>query len=256
MAKSSLFPTVASLAFAASSAFSMAFAAEIKNVVIVHGAFADGSGWRTVSDILTKDGYKVTLVQQPLTSLSEDVAATKRVLDLQDGQSILVGHSYGGMVITDAGNAANVAGLVYVAAFQPDKGESLIDLATRKPVENAKKDTIKATPDGFLYLDPAAVPEAFAADLPLADAEFIGRSQVFASQKAFTTKAGEPAWKTKSSISIIAKADRSINPDLEREMAKRADSKVYELDASHVVYASKPEAVAKIIEEAAKGASK
>lgn len=181
MKKSYLLPLVASLAVVASGGFSAGLAAEIKNIVIVHGAFADRSGWRAVSDTLTKDGYKVTLVQQPLTSLDEDVAATKRVLDLQDGPSILVGHSYGGMVITGAGSAANVASLVYVAAFQPDKGESLVDLAGSKPVENAKKDTIKATPDGFLYLDPAAVPEAFAADLPLAEAEFIARSQVFAS---------------------------------------------------------------------------
>ncbi len=185
----------------------------MKNIVIVHGAFADGSGWRTVSDILTKDGYKVAIVQEPLTSLAEDVAATKRVLDLQNGPSVLVGHSYGGMVISDAGNADNVAALVYVAAFQPEKGESLATLAQSKPVENMRKDSIKATPDGFLYLDPQAVHEAFAADLPRTDADFIARSQVFASQKTFGTEAGEPAWKKKPSFALVATEDRSINPE-------------------------------------------
>jgi pimeloyl-ACP methyl ester carboxylesterase len=228
----------------------------VKNIVIVHGAFADGSGWRTVSDILTKDGYKVAIVQEPLTSLAEDVAATKRVLDLQNGPSVLVGHSYGGMVISDAGNADNVAALVYVAAFQPEKGESLATLAQSKPVENMRKDSIKATPDGFLYLDPQAVHEAFAADLPRTEADFIARSQVFASQKTFGTEAGEPAWKKKPSFALVATEDRSINPNLERSMAKRAGSQTYEVKASHAVFLSKPKDVAKVIEEAAKAASK
>jgi pimeloyl-ACP methyl ester carboxylesterase len=195
--KHSLFRAAVALAVTTVAPWSIAAAAEaeaeVKNIVIVHGAFADGSGWRTVSDILTKDGYKVAIVQEPLTSLAEDVAATKRVLDLQNGPSVLVGHSYGGMVISDAGNADNVAALVYVAAFQPEKGESLATLAQSKPVENMRKDSIKATPDGFLYLDPQAVHEAFAADLPRTDADFIARSQVFASQKTFGTEEGEPA---------------------------------------------------------------
>jgi pimeloyl-ACP methyl ester carboxylesterase len=235
---------------------SVASAADIKNVVIVHGAFADGSGWRAVSDGLTGQGYKVTVVQQPLTSLEDDVSATKRILEIQDGPSVLVGHSYGGMVITDAGNAKNVAGLVYIAAFQPDQGESLVELAQGKPVPNMRKDSLQATKDGFFYLNPEAFPELFAADLPKADAEFLARSQVFASRKAFTTEAGAPAWKTKPSWALVATEDRSINPDLERDMAKRAGSTVSEVKASHAVYASRPDDVVKLIVEAAQTLSK
>lgn len=246
-----LLPAVVALALTSVGPWTTASAAEVKNVVIVHGAFADGSGWRAVSDILTKDGYRVTLVQQPLTSLADDVAATRRILDLQDGPSVLVGHSYGGMVISDAGKHRNVAALVFVAAFQPEKGESLLQLAKSKPVVNMKKDSIKATADGFLYLEPEAFPEAFAADLPKGDAEFIARSQVFASQKAFAAEAGEPAWKTKPSFALVATEDRSINPDLERDMAKRAGSRIHEVKASHAVYVSRPGDVAKLIVEAA-----
>ncbi|MFS8114044.1 alpha/beta hydrolase [Rhizobium jaguaris] len=256
MIKQILFRAAVALAATTAGSWSIAAAAEVKNVVIVHGAFADGSGWRTVSDLLTKDGYKVTIVQEPLTSLADDVAATRRVLDLQNGPAVLVGHSYGGMVVSDAGNAANVAALVYVAAFQPDKGESLATLAQSNPPENMRKDSVKATPDGFLYLDPQAVHEAFAADLPQAEADFIARSQVFASQKAFGAEAGEPAWKNKPSFALVATEDRSINPDLERSMAKRAGSKIYEVKASHAVFLSKPKDVAKVIEEAAKAVSK
>ncbi|AVA25891.1 alpha/beta hydrolase [Rhizobium sp. NXC24] len=256
MIKHILFRAAVALAVTTTAPWSIATAAEVKNIVIVHGAFADGSGWRSVSNILAKDGYKVAIVQEPLTSLADDVAATKRVLDLQDGPSVLVGHSYGGMVISDAGNADNVASLVYVAAFEPDKGESLATLAQSKPVENMRKDSIRATADGFLYLDPAAVHEVFAADLPQAEADFIARSQVFASQKVFGTEAGEPAWKKKPSFALVATEDRSINPDLERSMAKRAGSKTYEVKASHVAFMSKPNEVARLIEEAAKAASK
>ncbi|MBB3457192.1 pimeloyl-ACP methyl ester carboxylesterase [Rhizobium sp. BK313] len=255
MIKHILFRAAVALAVTTAGPLSIASAAEVKNIVIVHGAFADGSGWRTVSDILTKDGYKVAIVQEPLISLADDVAATKRVLDLQNGPSVLVGHSYGGMVISDAGNADNVAALVYVAAFQPDKGESLAKLVESKPVEHMRKNGVKATPDGFLYMDPEAVHEMFAADLPQAEADFIGRSQVFASQKAFGTEAGEPAWKKKPSFALVATEDRSINPDLERSMAKRAGSKIYEAKASHAVFLSKPNDVAKLIEEAAKAVS-
>ncbi|MBZ7924986.1 alpha/beta hydrolase [Ensifer adhaerens] len=240
----------------ASTGWSAALAADIKNVVIVHGAFADGSGWRKVSDILSSKGFNVTIVQQPLTSLKDDVAATRRVLALQDGPALLVGHSYGGMVISDAGNDKNVAGLVYVAAFQPEKGESLVSLAQSKPDPNMKPGFVKATSDGYFYLDPNAFSEAFAADLPQEDSSFIARSQVFASKASFTTKAGEPAWKTKPSWSVIATKDRSINPELERDMAKRAGSTVSELDASHAVYVSKAAEVADVILTAAEAVSK
>lgn len=225
-------------------------AAEVKNIVIVHGALADGSGWRKASDILVQRGFNVTIVQQPITSLADDIAATNRVLDLQDGPTVLVGHSYGGMVITEAGHNPAVAGLVYVAAFQPDKGESLLSLASSKPAGGMN---IRETRDGkYLYLDPAAFVSDFAADLPKDDAAFLARSQVFASKEAFSAKVGDPAWKTKQSWSIVAIEDRSINPELEREMAKRAGSTVTEIKSSHAVFASQPQKVADVIESAAK----
>jgi len=232
-----------------------ASAADVRNVVIVNGAFADGSGWRQVSDLLTARGYHVSVVQEPLTSLADDVAATRRVLALQDGPTILVGHSYGGMVISDAGADEKVAGLVYVAAFQPDRGESLADLAARRPVGGAAPDAIKATADGWLYLNPERFHQAFAADLPEVDADFLARSQVFADQAAFSTKAGDPAWRLKPSWAVVAADDRSINPALEREMAARAGSHVREIVASHAVYASQPQAVAEVIVGAANALS-
>ncbi len=224
-------------------------AAEVRNIVIVHGALADGSGWRRATEILEDRGYNVTIVQQPITSLADDVAATKRVLDLQTGPTLLVGHSYGGMVISEAGNRPDVAGLVYVAAFQPDKGESLIGLASSKPAGGMN---IRETKDGqYLYIDPAAFPNDFAADLPREEAAFLARSQVFAAKKAFTAQASDPAWKVKKSWSVVAIRDRSINPELERDMAKRAGSQIIEIEASHAVFASQPEKVADVIDEAA-----
>lgn len=242
--------SILALAFATSIIAFSAQAAEVKNIVIVHGALADGSGWRKASDILVTRGFNVTIVQQPMTSLADDVAATNRVLDLQDGPTLLVGHSYGGMVITEAGHSPVVAGLVYVAAFQPDKGESLLSLASSKPAGGMN---IRETKDGkYLYLDPAAFANDFAADLPKADAAFLARTQVFASKEAFSAKVGQPAWKTKQSWSIIATEDRSINPELEREMAERAGSSVTDIKSSHAVFASHPEEVADVIEKAAK----
>ncbi|MFF2323126.1 alpha/beta hydrolase [Agrobacterium sp. NPDC058088] len=229
-------------------------AAEVKNIVIVHGALADGSGWRKATDILESRGFNVTIVQEPITSLADDVAATNRVLDLQQGPSLLVGHSYSRIVISEAGNRADVAGLVYVAAFQPEKGESLLDLAGSKPPAG---NGIKQTSDGaFLYLDPAAFAQDFAADLPREEAAFMSKSQVFAAKGAFAAKVDEPAWKTKKSWSIVATQDRSINPDLERDMAKRAGSTVTQIAASHAVFASQPEKVADVIEQAARQSSK
>ena len=199
-------------------------AAPIHNIVIVHGALADGSGWRRTTQLLEQQGFNVTVVQEPITSLEDDVAATDRVLALQDGPVLLVGHSYGGMVITAAGNDPRVAGLVYVAAFEPAKGESLIDLASSKPPAG---NSVKETADGkYLYLDPAAFAADFAADAPKDVSAFMAKSQVFAAKEAFVTKAGDPAWATKKSWAIVATQDRSINPDLERSMAKRAGSTV------------------------------
>ncbi|WP_208179285.1 alpha/beta hydrolase [Sinorhizobium medicae] len=237
------------LAFASSVIAFTAHAADVKNIVIVRGALADGSGWRKATEILESRGFHVTIVQQPITSLADDVAATERILDLQDGPSLLVGHSYGGMVITEAGNRPDVAGLVYVAAFQPNKGESLFDLASSKPPAGKN---IQETSDGkYLYLDPHAFAEDFAADLPKPEASFMARSQVFASKEAFAAKVDDPAWKTKMSWTVVATEDRSIHPDLERTMAKRAGSTVTEIKSSHAVFASHPQEVADIIAEAA-----
>ena len=241
--------TLALALFTSAIAFA-AQAAEVKNIVIVHGALADGSGWRQATEILERRGYAVTIVQQPITSLADDVAATNRVLDLQHGPTLLVGHSYGGIVITEAGNRADVAGLVYVAAFQPDKGESLLALASSKPAGGMN---IRETKDGkYLYLDPSAFAADFAADLPKDEAAFLAKSQVFAAKAAFSAKVDDPAWRTKKSWSIVATQDRAINPDLERDMAKRANSEVTEITASHAVFASQPEMVADVIEKAAK----
>jgi pimeloyl-ACP methyl ester carboxylesterase len=251
-------PTRLSLLLAGMLAFALAgfgpgaYAAQIKNVVIVHGALADGSGWRKVYDLLIAQGYKVTIVQQPMTSLQDDVQATKRILDLQDGPSILVGHSYGGMVITEAGTASNVAGLVYIAAFQPDAGETLLDLAARIP---AATKGITAAADEFLYLDPKVYAADFAADVPLADAQFMAHSQVFPAKRSFDTKIKEAAWRTKKSWALIAADDRAIHPDLLRMMAERAGSKSIEVKASHAVFLSQPDAVARLIVEASRALS-
>lgn len=221
----------------------------IRNIVIVHGALVDGSGWRSVYDRLTERGYAVTIVQPPMTTLGDDVAATHRVLELQDGPSVLVGHSYGGMIITEAGASEDVAGLVYIAAFQPDAGETLAGLAGEMPPETTG---IKATSDGFLYLDPAVFADDFAADLPRADAEFLGRSQVFPATVTFETKITSPAWRMKPSWALIPTNDRAIHPELMRRMAERAGSVKEEIEASHAVYISQPDVVASLIESAAK----
>jgi pimeloyl-ACP methyl ester carboxylesterase len=234
-----------------STAFAPARAEPVKNIVLVHGAFADGSGWRRVVDILGKDGYAVSVVQEPLTSLAEDVAATRRVLDLQQGPALLVGHSYGGVVITEAGNAPGVAGLVYIAAFIPDKGESAVSLLSQAPPAN--KD-MRATKDDFLYLDPAAFPADFAADLAPADANFMAHSQAMLAKAAGGAPVTAAAWRQKKSWALIATRDQNINPDLERSMAKRAGSETIEVAGSHAVYASQPEEVARLIERAAKAA--
>src|SRR5579863_2767116 len=222
----------------------------VKNIVLVHGAFADGSGWRHVADILGKDGYAVSVVQQPLTSLADDVAATKRVLDLQQGPTLLVGHSYGGVVITEAGNAPDVVGLVYIAAFIPDKGESAVSLLSTAPPAN--NDMRVTKDDNFLYIDAAAFAADFAADLPPNEANFMARSQMMLAKAAGGAAVTTAAWRQKKSWALIATHDHNINPDLERTMAKRAGSETIEVAGSHAVYVSRPEEVARLIERAAK----
>lgn len=224
----------------------------VKNIVLVHGAFADGSGWKAVSDILTKDGYNVSVAQPPETSLEDDVAATNRLLDRLDGPAILVGHSYGGAIITEAGNNVHVKALVYVAAFQPDAGESVGALLQSKPpVSNS----VAPSADGFLYIDPAQFHADFCADLPQTTSDFMARSQVGLSVKAVGAPIVKPAWKTKPSYAIVAKNDRSINPELERSMYKRSGSITAEISGSHAIYMSQPKAVAKVIEKAANTAN-
>ncbi len=245
-------PLVAAAAAAAtllSAAVAPARAEPVKNVVLVHGAFADGSGWRRVADILRKDGYTVSIVQEPETSLADDVAATNRILDRQSGPAVLVGHSYGGVVITEAGSNAHVASLVYVAAFAPDEGEKLGPLlGSIAPAANS----IAPTADGYLLVDQAKFPADFAADLPAADAQFMAISQVPINSSILGTPITAPAWKTKPSYGIVATQDRMINPDLERSMYKRAGAKVTEIEGSHAVFISKPNDVARVIERAAK----
>jgi pimeloyl-ACP methyl ester carboxylesterase len=227
-----------------------AYAAPVKNVVLVHGAFVSGAGWQPVYNILTRDGYHVTLVQEPLTSYREDVTATTRVLAKLQGPAILVGHSYGGAIITEAGNDPHVAGLVYIAAHAPEEGES--EAANGKKWPNSAH-PFERSPDGFLTIDPAVFHADFAADLPRKQADFEAHSQIPTAAAVFTTTITQPAWKTKPSWYMVAKADKIINPELERMYAKRAHSHTVEIDgASHSVYESHPQAVAQLIEEAAR----
>jgi pimeloyl-ACP methyl ester carboxylesterase len=235
------------------SAAAAAAAEPVRNIVLVHGAFVDGSGWRPVYDILKRDGFNVTVAQHPLTGLAEDVAATRRALARQDGPTILVGHSYGGAVITEAGIDPRVVGLVYIAAHAPDENETETGNGQRFPA--AGRDAIKKTPDGYTYLDPSRYHAEFAADLPADEAEFEARSQTFTAAAVFTTPIANPAWKLKPSWYMVAKSDRIINPDLERMYAARARSHTVEIEgASHSVYRSHPEAVAALIEAAARNA--
>src|SRR5258707_2819524 len=224
----------------------------VRNIVLVHGAWADGSGWKGVYDILVKDGYNVSIVQEPETSFQEDVAATKRALALQDSPCILVGHSYGGAVITEAGTDSSVTGLVYVAAHMPDAGENEADDGKRFPSDLSKSGAIRKTVDGFTYLDPAQFHEYFAADLSAEQAALMARSQVLNFADNFKAVITTAAWRSKPSWMVVAGADRTINPDLERWYATRANShKVEVAGASHSVYVSRPKEVAAVIEEAA-----
>jgi pimeloyl-ACP methyl ester carboxylesterase len=221
-------------------------------VVLVHGGFVDGSGWEGVYRILKRDGYRVGVVQNPTLSLTDDVVATKRIIATQNAPVILVGHSYGGAVITEAGNDPKVAGLVYVAAFAPDKGESVATLI-KDPPPGAPAPPILPPQDGFLFLDSTKFPASFAADVSKDKAEFMADSQVPWGLEALNGTVTEPAWKTKPSWYLLTTEDNMIPPDAQSFMAKRAGSAVVEVKGSHAVYVSKPEPVASIIEQAAKG---
>src|SRR6202167_737019 len=224
----------------------------IKNVVLVHGAFADGSGWKRVADILKNDGYKVSVAQPPETSYAEDQKYTKAAIDAMGGPVILVGHSYGGSIITEAGNHPNVAALVYIAAFALDEGESCASI--EEAVPQASK-AFKPDGNGNWWIDQEQFAADFAADVPSEKAWFMAISQVPISTDSFTHKVRNPAWKTKPTWYMVATADRSINPNQERMMAKRARAKTVEVKASHVAYMSYPREAAKLIEEAATSAS-
>src|ERR1700752_719151 len=224
--------------------------AAVKNVVLVHGAFADGSGWKPVADVLRHDGFTVYVVQEPETTFEADVAATRLVLD-RSGPCVLVGQSYGGMIITEAGVHPSVKSLVYVAAFQPDFGESAAELNGKKP---AAANSIVPVGGGYLQVKPESFPEDFAADVPKTLARFMAISQVPISVEAFGAKATATAWSKKSSYAVVAQRDRMINPDLERFMTGRAKSETIELPGSHAVFLSHPKEVAALIEKAAKAA--
>jgi pimeloyl-ACP methyl ester carboxylesterase len=224
----------------------------VRNVVLVHGGFVDGSGWQGVYELLKKDGYNVTIVQNPTMSLADDVAATKRALATQNGPAILVGHSYGGVVITEAGNDPNVAGLVYIAAFAPDRGESVSALI-QNPPPGAPVPPIMPPQDGYLFLDRAKFRESFAADVAPDAAGFMADSQVPWGLDALNGAVTEPAWRTKPSWYLVATDDKMIPPDAQRAMSKRAGSTAVEAPGSHAVYVSQPQAVATIIARAAHG---
>jgi pimeloyl-ACP methyl ester carboxylesterase len=225
----------------------------VKNIVLVHGGFVDGSGWQRVYNTLKKDGYTVTIVQNPTISLADDVAVTKRAIAAQNGPVILVGHSYGGAVITEAGNDPKVAGLVYIAAFALDKGESVSSLI-KDPPPGAPVPPLLPPVDGFLLLDKAKFPASFAGDVNPEEAEFMADSQVPWGLNALGGTISEAAWKAKPSWYLLTTEDRMLPPDAQRLMSKRAGATVVEVKSSHAVYVSQPQAVAQLIEKAATGA--
>jgi pimeloyl-ACP methyl ester carboxylesterase len=223
----------------------------IKNVVLVHGAFADGSGWDAVAKILEKDGYTVSVAQPPETSYADDQKYTKAAIDAMGGPVVLVGHSYGGSIITEAGNDPNVSALVYIAAFALDEGESCASIETAVP--QASK-AFKPDSNGNWWIEQEHFAADFAADIPPAESHYMAISQVPISTDSFTHKVTNPAWKNKPTFYMVASSDRSINPIQERMMAKRANAKTVEVNSSHVAYMSHPKEAAKLIEEAATSA--
>ncbi len=253
MLKNILLAAAASIAVAATGT-SIASAqndAAVKNIVLVHGGFVDGSGWKGVYDILKKDGYTVSIVQNPTTSLADDVAVTRRAIDQLDGPVVLVGHSYGGVVVSEAGTNEKVKSVVYIAAFAPDKGESVSSLIANPP-EGASVPPILPPVDGFLFLDKAKFAASFAADVDPETAAFMADSQVPWGVEALAGAVTEPAWKVKPSFYLVASDDHMIPPPAQRLMAKRAGATVTEVPGSHAVYVSNPQAVADVIEKAAK----
>jgi pimeloyl-ACP methyl ester carboxylesterase len=222
-----------------------------KRIVLVHGGFVDGSGWEAVYKILTGDGYNVIVVQNPTISLAGDVAVTKRAIDAAGGDVILVGHSYGGAVITEAGNDSNVKGLVYITAFAPDNGESVSALLGNPAAHGAPPPPILPPQDGFLMLDKAKFPEAFAADVKPEAANFMANSQVPWGVEALNGVVTAPAWKNTRSWFLLVTSDKMIAPALQRFMAERAQATIAETPGSHAIYVSKPAVVARLIEQAA-----
>jgi pimeloyl-ACP methyl ester carboxylesterase len=224
-----------------------------KNIVLVHGGFVDGSGWESVYSLLKKDNYNVAIVQNPTISLAGDVATTKLAIQEQDGPVILVGHSYGGAVITEAGNDPKVVGLVYITAFAPDKGESVNSLI-KDPPPDAPVPPILPPTEGFLFLDKTKFAASFAGDVEAEKAAFMADSQVPWGVQALAGEISEPAWKSKPSWYLLVTEDRMIPPPAQRFMSERAGSKVVEVAGSHAIYVSQPNAVASLIKRAAQGA--
>src|SRR5437867_4831 len=225
----------------------------MNNIVLVHGGFVDGSGWESIYQILKEDGYNVSIVQNPTISLEDDVAVTRRILAAQDGPAILVGHSYGGAVITEAGNDPKVAGLVYITAFAPDKGESVSTLI-KDPPPGAPVPPILPPQDGYLFLDKTKFAASFAADVDAETAAFMADSQVPWGVDALSGTISEPAWKKKPSWYLVATDDKMIPPAAQRFMSKRAGSTVVEVGGSHAIYVSQPMTVAALIAKAVKEA--
>jgi pimeloyl-ACP methyl ester carboxylesterase len=255
MIRTSIFSAVAavslsSAAYAQSSSMSTSDGRGARNVVLVHGAFADGSGWRGVYDALTGRGYRVTIVQNPLTSFADDVAATKRALARQDGPTVLVGHSWGGTVITEAGVDPKVVALVYVSALSPDAGETTSDQYTG--FTTPPEFVIDTLPDGFGILRPESFKAGFAADASDADAAFLRDTQVPINMSVFATKLANAAWRTKPSWAVIATEDKAFDQRMLRAMAKRIGASVTEVKASHAVFMTQPKVVSDVIEQAAR----
>jgi pimeloyl-ACP methyl ester carboxylesterase len=226
--------------------------AKISNVVLVHGGFVDGAGWRGVYDILKNDGFNVSIVQNPTISLAGDATATKLILDSQTGPAILVGHSYGGAVITEAGTHPKVAGLVYITAFAPDKGESVNSLIANPP-PGAPVPPILPPKDGYLFLDKAKFPQSFAGDVDPKTAAFMADSQVPWGVDALAGAITEPAWKSKPSWYLLVRDDKMIPYPAQKSMANRAGATINEVPGSHAIYVSNPNAAAALIKQAANG---